>query len=145
MELNPSWQATSHSATQELPNVLRNPKVHCRVHNSAPQVLIVSQMNAIPLRPVLILSTPSLDSAVGIATGYGLDDRQVEVRVPVGSTIFTSPYRADRLWGPPNPYNRYRGHFPRDVNLTTDLQLVPRLTKCGDIHPLPHTPSWCSA
>jgi hypothetical protein len=24
------------------------------------------------------------------------------VRVPVGSRIFTSPYRQDRLWGPPN-------------------------------------------
>jgi hypothetical protein len=27
---------------------------------------------------------------VGIATGYELDDRGVGVRVPVGSTIFTS-------------------------------------------------------
>jgi hypothetical protein len=24
------------------------------------------------------------------------------VRVPVGSNIFTSPYRPDRLWDPPN-------------------------------------------
>jgi hypothetical protein len=30
----------------------------------------------------------SRDSVVGIATGYGLDDRGVEVRVPVGSRIF---------------------------------------------------------
>jgi hypothetical protein len=28
---------------------------------------------------------------------------------------------------------------------TTHLQLVPRLRKCGSIHPLPHTPIWCSA
>ncbi|PNF37665.1 hypothetical protein B7P43_G11938, partial [Cryptotermes secundus] len=28
------------------------------------------------------------DSSVGTATGYGLDDRGVGVRVPVGSTIF---------------------------------------------------------
>jgi hypothetical protein len=33
----------------------------------------------------------SRDSVVGIATGYGLSDRGVEVRVPVGSRIFTSP------------------------------------------------------
>jgi hypothetical protein len=26
----------------------------------------------------------SRDSAVGIATGYGLDDQEVEVRIPVG-------------------------------------------------------------
>jgi hypothetical protein len=43
------------------------------------------------------------DSIVGIATGYGLDDRGVGVRVPVGSRIFSSPRRPDRLWGPPSP------------------------------------------
>jgi hypothetical protein len=39
----------------------------------------------------------SRDSAVGIATSYGLDDRGVGVRVPVGSRIFSSPNRSDRL------------------------------------------------
>jgi hypothetical protein len=33
----------------------------------------------------------SLGSAVGIASDYGLDDRGVGVRVPVGSRIYTSP------------------------------------------------------
>jgi hypothetical protein len=56
----------------------------------------------------------SRDSAVGIATGYGLDDRGVGVRVPVGSRIFSSPRRPDRLWGPPNLLsNGYRGSFTR--------------------------------
>jgi hypothetical protein len=41
------------------------------------------------------------DSVVGIATSYGLDDREVGVRVP-GSRIFSSPRRPDRLWGPPS-------------------------------------------
>jgi hypothetical protein len=35
--------------------------------------------------------------AVGAATGYGLEDRGVRVRVPVGSRTFISPYRPDRL------------------------------------------------
>jgi hypothetical protein len=43
----------------------------------------------------------SLDSSVGIATGYGLDDRGVGVRVPVGSRFFSSPRRPDWLWGQP--------------------------------------------
>jgi hypothetical protein len=52
----------------------------------------------------------SRDSVVGIATGYGLDDRGVGVRVLVGSRIFSSPSRPDRLWGPLNLlYNGYWG------------------------------------
>jgi hypothetical protein len=55
----------------------------------------------------------SRDSAVRIATGYGLDDLEGGVRVPVGSRIFTSPCRPDRLWGPPNLlYNGYGELFP---------------------------------
>jgi hypothetical protein len=41
----------------------------------------------------------SRDSSVGIATSYWLDDRGVGVQVPVGSRIFTSLWRSDRLWG----------------------------------------------
>jgi hypothetical protein len=41
----------------------------------------------------------SRDSAVGIATGYGLDDQGVGVRVPVGSRIFSSPRRPDPALG----------------------------------------------
>jgi hypothetical protein len=93
----------------------------------------------------------SRDSAVGIATGYGLDDWEFGVRVPVGSRIFTSPCRPDRFCGPPNLlYNGYRDLFPGGKaagawSWPLTLQLVPRSRKCGSIHPLPHTPSWRSA
>jgi hypothetical protein len=48
---------------------------------------------------VCIETSGSRDSSVGIATGYGLDDRGVGVRVPVGSRIFSCQRCADRLCG----------------------------------------------
>jgi hypothetical protein len=59
-------------------------------------------------------SLRSRDSAVGIATDYGLDGQEVGVRVPVGVRSFSSPRHPGRLWNLPNFIsNGYRGHFPR--------------------------------
>jgi hypothetical protein len=91
-----------------------------------------------------------VDRVVGIAIGYGLDDRVVVVRVLVRTRIFSSPQCPDRLWGPPSLLsNEHWWIFPRGCNisgvkLTTHLQLVPRSRECGSIHPLPRTPSWRS-
>jgi hypothetical protein len=57
---------------------------------------------------ILFLFSPyaakSRDSPVGVALGYGLDDRGYRVRFPEGAgNFFSSPPRPERLWGPPKP------------------------------------------
>jgi len=46
MEENPSWQADSHSASQDVHRLLWDPKVHYCVHNS---LLLVSILRHVSL------------------------------------------------------------------------------------------------
>jgi hypothetical protein len=85
----------------------------------------------------------SRDSAVCIATSYGLDDQGVQefsqfYAVQTGSGSTQPPIQ----WVPGG--SLFGGKVAGGVELTTH-QLVPRSRKCGSIHPFYHTPSWRSA
>jgi hypothetical protein len=125
MEMSP-LESINFSVAQKCPNILRDPKSDCRFQKSPPLVPTMSQMNPVHTSPPyaynihfnifspLHIGLRSRDSAVGIATGYGLNDRRVGVRAPVGPRMFSSSRRPERLWGPHNLlFNGYRGLFPR--------------------------------
>ena len=61
MEQSPSWAANRFAASQEIPRISRNPKVHYRTHKRPPPVSILGQLNPVHIptswRSIPILST----------------------------------------------------------------------------------------
>jgi len=47
MVQSPSWEANWFAASQEIPRILRNPKVHYRTHKCPPPVPIVKQLDPV--------------------------------------------------------------------------------------------------
>ena len=65
MVQSPSWAANWSAASQEIPRISRNPKVHHRTHKRTPPVSILGQPNPVhiptshllEIRPNIILSS----------------------------------------------------------------------------------------
>jgi hypothetical protein len=60
MEQNPSWETNGSSTSQEIPCILRNPLIPCRVHNISPIFYSLNQISTCYafspyLKPILLV------------------------------------------------------------------------------------------
>jgi hypothetical protein len=89
MELCHSWEAANCAATQELTNILWNPKVHYRVHKSPPLVTILSQNDPVHTTPSYLRSilTPSTHLRLVLPNGLLPSDIPTKIFSPIRATI----------------------------------------------------------
>jgi hypothetical protein len=98
MEQISSWEANLFSASQEIPRILWNPKVHYRIHKCLPPVAILSQLDPV--------QTPTSYSWISILI------LTFHLRLGLQSGLFPSVFPNKTLYTPLfSPHTRF--YMPR--------------------------------
>ena len=161
MVQSPSWEANWFAASQEIPRISRNPKVHYRTHNRPPPVYILGQPNPVHIPTSHLLEihpniihpsmprspqwSPSLRTVIKYSVKYPIVFSYVNFQYKVFCSNFVAihvtppsihcsdnPYSFDMLW-----------LYIAFSNSSLFSPLLPAHCLCYKSEGRKFDPSWC--
>ena len=82
------WEANRFRASQEIPRILWNPKVHYRIHKFPPPAPILNQIDPVHIPTFNVLK---IELNINFLSKYGSSKQYLSLRIPHQDPVYTFP------------------------------------------------------